>query len=248
MRFLFFTVLLSGLASGLPSFHPIKGHEWVPAGPKDSRSPCPGLNVLANHGWLPRSGKSIDLPTLQVAVAGAYNYAPNTFDDAFKQAQDCNLTTTGNYSTFNLADLAKHDCIEFDGSLSRNDFDLGDDLHFNPRIWKTTSRRLGLDDVGRDPKSKYLTVERAAEARAARVADAMRANDGFNASTNQQLGSPGTTALYLTTLWDDAAGAAPKEWVKTFFEWERLPFARPLRQKTNEDINSMFARVQAVQV
>ncbi|UKZ79853.1 hypothetical protein TrVFT333_007616 [Trichoderma virens FT-333] len=247
MRSLLFTVALYSLATGLPNYH-VKGHEWLPAGPRDSRSPCPGLNVLANHGWLPRSGKNIDLPTLQAAVSGAYNYAPDTFDGAFKQAQACNLTTTGNSSTFNLADLAKHDCIEFDGSLSRNDFYLGDDLHFDPRIWATTAKRLGLDHVSHGPLSKYVTVEQAAKARAARVADAMKANRKFNASENEMLGSPGTTALYLVTLWDDAVGAAPKEWIKSFFEWERLPFTRPLKQKTNDDINAMFQRVQAVKV
>jgi hypothetical protein len=31
-------------------------------------------------------------------------------------------------------------------------------------------------------------------------------------------------------------------------EWERLPFTRPLKQKTGDDIGAMFARVQAVQV
>jgi hypothetical protein len=157
------------------------------------------------------------LPTIRVAVSSAYNYAPETFDTAFKQAQDFNLTTTGNFSTFNLADLAKHDDVEFDGSLSRNDFYFGDDLHFDPKIWATMSKRLGLDDIGRDPMSKYVTVEQAAKARAARVADAMRVNPTFNASATEITGSPGTTALYLVTLWDDAVGAVPKEWIKSFF-------------------------------
>ncbi|QRV75559.1 peroxidase family 2 domain protein [Ceratobasidium sp. AG-Ba] len=31
-------------------------HIFQPPGPKDLRGPCPGLNALANHGYLPRSG------------------------------------------------------------------------------------------------------------------------------------------------------------------------------------------------
>ena len=31
-------------------------HPYVPANPGDSRSPCPALNALANHGYLPRDG------------------------------------------------------------------------------------------------------------------------------------------------------------------------------------------------
>nr|XP_018918017.1 PREDICTED: aromatic peroxygenase-like [Bemisia tabaci] len=31
-------------------------HEWRAPGPFDERGPCPGLNALANHGYIPRSG------------------------------------------------------------------------------------------------------------------------------------------------------------------------------------------------
>ena len=178
------------------------------------RSPCPGLNALANHGWLPRSGQEIDLAAVQYATVGAYNYKNDVFNDAFKAVQTLQLSTTGNISTFNLEDLKKHDTIEFDGSLSRNDFFFGDDLHFNPAIWATVAEKLELYDLS---KGKYVTIENAAKARAARVEDAMRVNPTFNASAAQQMGSPGTTALYLVTNWNDEAKAAPKSWVRAFF-------------------------------
>lgn len=62
-----------------------------------------------------------------------------------------------------------------------------------------------------------MTVEAAAKAQAARIVDAKKANPTFNASANQMTGGQGTTALYLTTLWDDEAGAAPKSWIRTWF-------------------------------
>lgn len=167
---------------------------------------------MANHGWLPRSGKDIDLAAVRFAVSHAFNYEPTTFDPAFQQAVDFNLTTTGNRSTFHLDDLALHDAIEFDGSLTRNDFFFGDNLRFNHAIWATTAKRLDLDgDI-----DGYVTVEAAARARAARVEDAKRVNPAFNASEAQMMGSPGTTALYLVTLWDDKVGAVPKAWVKAW--------------------------------
>jgi hypothetical protein len=172
---------------------------------------------MANHGWLPRSGKNIDLAALRFAVTGAYNYAPTTFDSAFEQAVSFNLTTTGNSSNFHLADLAKHDAIEFDGSLSRNDFYFGDNLHYDPAIWATMAKRLRLYETGDSEMDKYVTVETAAKARAARVQDAMKVNPTFNASANALSGSPGTTALYLVTLWDAKVGAAPKAWIRAFF-------------------------------
>lgn len=184
---------------------------------------------MANHGFLPRSGKNIDLAAVRSGVSRAYNYAPTTFDGAFEQALAFNLTTTGNRSTFNLADLKKHDNIEFDGSLSRNDFYFGDDLNFDHAIWMTVADRLGLYEIGHSEMDKYVTVETAAKARAARVRDAMRVNPTFNASANEMSGSPGTTALYLTTLWDDKVGAAPKAWIRAFFgmfySWSLLSIA-----------------------
>ena len=33
-------------------------------GPNDSRSPCPALNALANHGYLPRDGHNISADLL----------------------------------------------------------------------------------------------------------------------------------------------------------------------------------------
>ncbi|KAL2817940.1 Chloroperoxidase [Aspergillus cavernicola] len=227
-------------------------HEWRKPSAEDSRSPCPGLNVMANHGFLPRSGKDIDLATLRLAVVSAYNYAPNTFDDAFAQAVGFNLSTTGNSSTFHLADLAKHDAVEFDGSLSRNDFYSGDNLHFDHAIWASVAERLGLYDAGPCEEDRYVTVETAAKARAARVQDAMRVNPDFNSSANQMAGSPGTTALYLTTMWDYQAGAAPKAWVRAFFEDERIPYLEgytaPKTPKTGVDIGTMNERVLAVKV
>lgn len=35
---------------------PEPGYEFQAPGPNDSRGPCPGLNLLANYGYLPRDG------------------------------------------------------------------------------------------------------------------------------------------------------------------------------------------------
>lgn len=35
---------------------PGSGHEYVAPGPDDLRGPCPGLNAMANHNFLPHNG------------------------------------------------------------------------------------------------------------------------------------------------------------------------------------------------
>ncbi|KAL4952393.1 Chloroperoxidase [Aspergillus filifer] len=246
------TVLFGLAAASSCPFGHDQRYKWQKPRPEDRRSPCPGLNVLANHGWLPRSGEDIDLATLRTAVSGAYNYERTSFDGPFQQALDFNLSTTGNASTFHLSDLRRHDAVEFDGSLSRNDAYFGDNLHFNPDIWGSIAERLNLYDTGECGNETHVSVESAARARAARVEDAKRANPMFNASVNEMQGSPGTTALYLTTLWDDEADAAPKSWVKSFLEDERIPyiegFKPPVKPRNMTDILNMNLRVLAVKV
>lgn len=226
---------------------------------------------MANHGFLPRSGLDIDLEAVRTGIVGAFNFEHTAFDLPFQQAVDFKLTTTGNSSTFHLADLAKHDTIEFDGSQSRNDFAFGNDNDFDPAIWHTVAKNLGLYHTGPAKEDQYVTIEVAARARAARVKEAMAANKNFNASEAQMMGSPGTTALYLVTLWDDEAQAVPKKWIRTFFgrfpggvrwlreacdadnilEEERIPYHEGYNpatrlQKTGADIGDFFAKIVAV--
>lgn len=46
-------------------------YAWVAPGAGDQRGPCPGLNALANHGYLPHNGVA-DIPTIVSAVNTAY--------------------------------------------------------------------------------------------------------------------------------------------------------------------------------
>jgi hypothetical protein len=174
------------------------------------RSPCPMLNSMANHGWLPHSGKNIDLVTIQSAFEAAMGFSKESFVGITQEALA--VSTTGNSSTFHLKDLAHHNAIEHDGSLSRNDEFFGDDLHFNLKIWATTALRYGI----RVPfSSPVITVKTAAKARAARVKDAKRVNPAFNLTS--QSGSIGETSVFLTAFWNKSAGGVPKDYARVLF-------------------------------
>ncbi|EMD94579.1 hypothetical protein COCC4DRAFT_66246 [Bipolaris maydis ATCC 48331] len=47
-------------------------HQYIAPGPNDIRGPCPGLNVLANHGYISRTGVAsvLDLTTASTQVFG----------------------------------------------------------------------------------------------------------------------------------------------------------------------------------
>lgn len=50
------------------AYQPRRG-EFAPAQPTDLRSPCPMINCLANHGFLPRDGRNINAQELYEAIS-----------------------------------------------------------------------------------------------------------------------------------------------------------------------------------
>jgi hypothetical protein len=69
------TALLSGLGPA-PDTDP-RWTDWQAPVAGDVRSPCPGLNSLANHGFLNRNGKNNTIPQLIKGGAEGLNVGPD---------------------------------------------------------------------------------------------------------------------------------------------------------------------------
>ncbi|KAI0702848.1 Cloroperoxidase [Cytidiella melzeri] len=87
----------------------------------DSRCPCPALNAMANHGYLPRNGRDIGFMQMVGALREVYNLS-------FLLA--LLLTTVGMFTCspwwplrwkIDLHDLARHNRIEHNCSLTHAD-------------------------------------------------------------------------------------------------------------------------------
>ncbi|EEB97652.1 hypothetical protein MPER_02989, partial [Moniliophthora perniciosa FA553] len=76
-------------------------HSWQAPGPNDLRSPCPGLNTLANHGFLPRNGSNITIPA--VLEAGLEGF--NVHQDLLVLAAKASLLVSNLLDQFSLADI-----------------------------------------------------------------------------------------------------------------------------------------------
>jgi hypothetical protein len=181
-----------------------------------ARSPCPVLNALANHNYLPRNGKDLDYAMINNATQEAYNFASGVPLGLVNEVFQFYISTTNKPNeTFNLVDLARHDTIEVDGSLTRNNIWFGDDWHFDATVFAPVTKDLGLSEYHHaDNAGGFVTVETAAKATKNRYELAKRVNPVFNASAAQHALEYATTALYLLTLWDEEKQAAPKAWVK----------------------------------
>jgi len=96
---------------------------YMPPTSDDSRSPCPALNTLANHGILPRDGKKIQFTHIASALQRAYNLSPTLAWQL--TASSFPFANGGN--CIDLGNLCAHNVIEHDASFTRQDIALNPD-------------------------------------------------------------------------------------------------------------------------
>ena len=80
----------------------------------------PGVNALANHGYLPRNGLNVSLDQFISGVTEGLNFETNFTLIAVAVYQ--NFTTTGYNNTLNLNDLDHHysECFLASSFLARD--------------------------------------------------------------------------------------------------------------------------------
>jgi hypothetical protein len=106
---------------------------WHPPVSGDLRSPCPALNSLANHGFIPRNGRDISVPVAFKAMQEALNVSTEIATTL--SLAGMRTSTNPSSGSFTLGDLKRHNIIEHDGSLSRKDVTEGDVGDFCPKIF-----------------------------------------------------------------------------------------------------------------
>lgn len=60
-----------------PNLNDPRFTNWVAPGPGDLRAPCPGLNTLANHGFIHHNGRNMTIPHLLEGLAAGMNIGPD---------------------------------------------------------------------------------------------------------------------------------------------------------------------------
>ncbi|KAF2728159.1 Cloroperoxidase [Polyplosphaeria fusca] len=106
------------------------------------RGPCPGLNALANQGYLPRDGKNISISQVETALMAGLHMS-TTLSSALARALRPLCRSDG---TFDLYDMRKHNVVEHDRSFTRLDIRQGDNFTFQPDMFQAL-----LDDAKGGP-------------------------------------------------------------------------------------------------
>ncbi|CZR52968.1 related to chloroperoxidase [Phialocephala subalpina] len=194
--------------------------------PGDVRSPCPGLNALANHDICPRNGKGYTIPLLTDCLKRGMNMGADF--SLFVGAAGIGSSPNFLSLEFDLDQLDHHDMvIEHDASLSRADASTGNNYSFNQTIWDTV---LAYYDG-----TTETSIPVAAKAKYNRVQTESKRDPTFTYGPVQFIFSYGETAIYLSTMGDPTTGVAPIEYVRSLFEEERLPYEegwRPTAEPT----------------
>ncbi|KAF2246790.1 Cloroperoxidase [Trematosphaeria pertusa] len=226
------TILAFGLVSARPSFEERSIPAWHPPTRGDLRSPCPGLNTLANHGLLPRDGNNLRRAVVVDALKTGYN-----FDDALANGLfETGLTTNPepNATWFSLEHLNTHGIIEHDASLSRADAYTGNNHAFNPSIFAQTSKYW---------TGATLTPTTMAYARIARELDSKVFNPEYAFDASREIQAWGESAIFTAALGNIQEGTADKNIVEYFFKKERLPVALGWKKQAVPVQNSDLAHI-----
>ncbi|KAJ7575558.1 Cloroperoxidase [Mycena floridula] len=188
-------------------------YKWQAPKATDLRSPCPGLNTLANHGILPRSGKGLTVKNVVDASIIGYNVQV----DVIGLPAKVGFLTSPDDESFTLADIRLHNNIEHDASVSRADFFTGNNWSFNETMYSAmVNVNPGLDHY--DPTSAGLVQKQRLTESQATNPDLINTAKEFAIRTRE-------SSLYLSVMGNATTGVAPKKFVNIFFREERLPIA-----------------------
>jgi len=163
-------------------------HPWIAPSPNDMRGPCPGLNTLASHGYLPRNGIATPAQIINAVQEGfnmenglakfvtyaAFLVDGNPLTNLMSIGGKSSLTGGDPPAPAIVGGLNTHAVFEGDASMTRADASFGDNHSFNQTLWNEF-----VDFSNRFGGGKYnLTV--AGELRFQRIKDSIATNPTFS--------------------------------------------------------------------
>jgi hypothetical protein len=173
---------------------------------KYHRSPCPALNALANHGYIPRDGKDLTPELLKQRVMDVYNMDPSVARTLVRRLPP----------HFTLADLGEHGFIEHDASLVHDDAAVGNDP-------SAVNETLVEELISLANEDQVITKEAVAQHRHNRELHSQRTNPSFDFSAYRQLVTYAEASAFLLGLGDYDTASIPVDRARSFLVKERIP-------------------------
>ncbi|KAJ3500794.1 heme-thiolate peroxidase [Agrocybe chaxingu] len=225
-----------------------EAHPWQPLRPDDIRGPCPGLNTLASHGYLPRNGVATPAQIIN-AVQEGFNmentlaifvtYAAHLVDgnlitDLLSIGHKTPLTGPDPPAPATVGGLNTHAVFEGDAS---DDF-FGNNHDFNETLFEQF-----VDFSNRYGGGKYnLTV--AAELRFKRIQDSIATNPQFSLVSPRYYTAYAESVFPVNFFVDGRNNDSQLDLdaAREFFQFSRMPegFFRPNGTRGAEGMDQIF--------
>jgi len=191
----------------------------------DARSPCPGWNTLANHGFINRNGRGITYDSFIQACSDAFGLSKVVSNIGAINAQiAAEIFPNGVMPSLEVLNPT-HNKIEHDASLTRLDLYLGDNIHLNQ----------GLLNQMVPNRTSFLRKEDIAAARTKRIQDSTAKNPTFTWKVTQQQPVSAAESAFLHTIFGNGTGTGafiPARFLYDFLLNERLPSGWTKRSST----------------
>ncbi|CAH0033937.1 unnamed protein product [Clonostachys rhizophaga] len=218
-------------AWGTAAQHPhLEEGKWKAPGANDC-APCPMMNTLANHGYIPRDGRNITKPNIIAGLAMGLNFKEPLASLMFDMAIIANPEPNATY--FTLDHLNQHNVLEHDASLrlvitasvllpprnllmfaSRTDAYFGSNHVFNWTIYEK-SKAYWTEPI--------ITAQMLANSKLARQVESRAFNPTYRFTADTENFSLGEIAAPIIAFGDMALGEVNRTLVDYFFVNERLP-------------------------
>ncbi|KAJ7188772.1 Chloroperoxidase [Mycena filopes] len=219
---------------------PDAAHPFIAPGPNDQRGPCPAMNTLANHGYIPRNGIA-SFEQITLALMEAFNL--ELFFGANMAAN--NMMTRGNpfidrLSIGGASDLvpplpgkidgpvtggiAKHGRFEGDASMTRADAFIGDNRDFQDLLYDLDLLQLGkFGGDGPDGASTVFNVETLIGIKKQNIMMDQAANPKFEFAARRQAAAYGESAFMLNVFANGTTKQATLPIIGSFFRNQTFP-------------------------
>ncbi|KIJ41407.1 hypothetical protein M422DRAFT_226599 [Sphaerobolus stellatus SS14] len=209
-------------------------HPFIAAGPNDIRGPCPALNTLASHGYLPRNGVARPDQIVTAVMEGlnlGNDFAKFLAYQAFLMNGNpiTNLMSIGMKTPLTGPDppkpalvggLSQHGTFEGDTSMTRVDAFFGDQALFNEDLFQgfiSTSAQFGFNGT--------YDVNAAAELRFQRLQNSIQTNPQL-VFTSPRIISAYSEAVFPTIFFVDGRlnnGQLTIDAARHFFDFQMMP-------------------------
>ncbi|KAF7327276.1 Cloroperoxidase [Mycena kentingensis (nom. inval.)] len=228
---------------------PDAAHPFMAPGPKDQRGPCPGMNTLANHGYIPRDGIATfeDILNAMVEVFnirqdfGAFLVAANML---MKGNPYLNKISIGGVSSKVPAvpgsktppgGLSEHGGFEGDASLTREDVNLGDNANFQNLHYDNMLIQLGkFGGDGTFGNSTVFNAETLAAVREHNFRSSMANNPKFAISPTRFIAIWTESSFLLDMFANGTTSEASLPVIGSFLRNQTFPenWFRPATERT----------------